>query len=73
MKIHYKHQIHIQKYLSKQMSYRKIAQKINILKFSVFYEIRTKSINGIYEAKYAQYLTEKKDTMQIIKEQSTIT
>ncbi len=48
MKIHYKHQILIQKYLSEKMSYREITQTINILKSAVFYKIKTESINGIY-------------------------
>ncbi len=60
MQIYYKHWIHIQKYLSENMSYRGIAQKINISKSAVFYEIKTKSINDIYKAKDVQYLTEKK-------------
>ncbi len=42
------------------MSYGEIAQKINISKSAVFYEIKTKSINDIYKAKDIQYLTEKK-------------
>ncbi len=47
MKIHYKQWILINQCLSENMSYRKIAQKINILNFSVFYEIKIKLINGI--------------------------
>ncbi len=39
------------------MNYREIAQKINISKYAVFYEIKTKSINSLYKTEYAQYLT----------------
>ncbi len=57
MKIYYEKRILIQKYLSENMSYREVAHKINISKSTVFYEIKTKSINSLYEAEYAQYLT----------------
>ena len=48
MKIRYEHQIHIEKYLSENINCRGIAKKINISKSTVFYEIKTKSINDIY-------------------------
>ncbi len=42
MKIYYEKQILINQYLSEHMSYREIAQKINISKSAVFYEIKIK-------------------------------
>ncbi len=56
----------IQKYLSKNMSYRKIAHKTRIAKSAVFSEIKTKSINGIY----AQYFADMKKTTQKNKQSS---